>query len=88
MAGLQVISAADGSVTDIEVPRGARVSGAQWSPDGSRLAFFVHTDDATHIYVADPESGDSRQITRDAVLATMVTSFEWTSGEATRSRPC
>ncbi|MDE2784781.1 MAG: prolyl oligopeptidase family serine peptidase [Gemmatimonadota bacterium] len=79
MAGLQVISAADGSVTDIEVPDGARVSGAQWSPDGSQLAFYVHTDDATHIHVADPASGDSRQITRDAVLATMVTTFEWTS---------
>ena len=80
MAGLQVVSAADGSVTDIEVPRGARVSGARWSPDGSRLAFYVHTDDATHIHVADPASGDSRQITRDPVLATMVISFEWTSG--------
>lgn len=79
MAGLQVISAADGSMTDIEVPDGARVSGAQWSPDGSQLAFYVHTDDATHIHVADPASGDSRQITRDAVLATMVTTFEWTS---------
>ena len=81
-AGLQVISATDGSVTDIEVPSGARVSAAQWSPDGSRLAFYVHTDDATHIHVADPESGDSRQVTRDPVLATMVTTFEWTaSGE-------
>ena len=80
MAGLQVVSAADGSVTDIEVPDGARVSGAQWSPDGSQLAFYVHTGDATHIHVADPASGDSRQITRDAVLATMVTNFEWTSG--------
>ena len=79
-AGLQVISAADGSVTDIEVPNGARVSAAGWSPDGSRIAFYVHFDDATHIQVADPESGDSRQVTRDPVLATMVTSFEWTSG--------
>ncbi len=79
-AGLQVISAADGSVTDIEVPSDARVSAPQWSPDGSRIAFYVHFDDATHIQVADPESGDSRQVTRDPVLATMVTTFQWTSG--------
>ena len=78
-AGLQVISATDGSVIDIEIPRDARISGSRWSPDGSRVAFYVHTDDATHIHVADPESGDSRQITRRPVLATMVTSFEWTS---------
>ena len=78
-AGLQVISATDGSVTDIEVPRGARVSGSSWSPDGSRVAFYVHTDDATHIHVADPENGNSRRITRRPVLATMVMSFEWTS---------
>lgn len=78
-AGLQVISAADGSVTDIEIPGGARISGSRWSPDGSRIAFYVHTDDATHIHVADPESGDSRRITRRPVLATLVTSIEWTS---------
>ena len=78
-AGLQVISAADGSITDVEIPRGARVSGSRWSPDGSRIAFYLHTDDATHIHVADPESGDSRRITRRPVLATMVTSIEWTS---------
>ena len=76
--GINVISAADGSITEIDVPDGARVSNATWSPDGSRLAFYVHTDDETHIYVADPSSGDSRQITRRPVLGTMVTGFEWT----------
>ena len=63
----------------VDVPNGARISNATWSPDGSRLAFFVHTRDETHIYVADPASGDSRRITDDPVLATMVTGFEWTS---------
>jgi dipeptidyl aminopeptidase/acylaminoacyl peptidase len=77
--GIDVISAADGSKTRVEVPEGARISGATWSPDGSRLAFYVHTDTETHVYVADPESGDSRQVTRRPVLATMVTGFEWTS---------
>ncbi|MCH7565125.1 MAG: S9 family peptidase [Gemmatimonadetes bacterium] len=78
-ASLEVISAADGARVQIETPRDSRVSNALWSPNGSRLAFYVHTDDATHIYVADPENGRSRRITRRPVLATMVTTFEWTA---------
>ena len=77
--GLTVISALDGSVTEVDVPGGARVSNATWSPDGKRLAFYVHTDEETHIYVADPSDGDSRRVTSRPVLATMVTGFEWTS---------
>ena len=37
--GINVISAEDGSVTEVDVPNGARISSATWSPDGSRLAF-------------------------------------------------
>ena len=77
--GIEVISAGDGSKVQVQVPRGARVSDATWSPDGSRLAFFVHTADATHIYVADPANGRSRQVTRTPVLATMVQGFQWTA---------
>jgi len=77
--GIQLVAADDGEVTEVDVPNGARISNATWSPDGAMLAFYVHTDDATHIWVADAQSGDSRQITRQPVLATMVTGFEWTS---------
>ena len=77
--GIEVISATDGSKVPVRVPSGARVSGAEWSPDGTRLAFFAHTEDATHVWVADPRTGDARQITRRPVLATMVTRFEWTA---------
>jgi dipeptidyl aminopeptidase/acylaminoacyl peptidase len=76
--GLETISAADGSKVTVRIPEGARVTGATWSPNGSRLAFYIHSADATDIYVADPASGKSRKITRRPVLATMVTSFEWT----------
>ena len=79
-AGIEVISATDGSKVQIEVPRGTRVSNASWSPDGSRLAFFAHFEDGTHIYVADPATGRSRRVTRQAVLATLVTSYEWMAG--------
>jgi dipeptidyl aminopeptidase/acylaminoacyl peptidase len=76
--GINVISAVDGSVTTIDVPDDARVSNATWSPDGSQIAFYVHTANESHIYVADPANGDSRRVTRSPVLATMVTGFEWT----------
>jgi dipeptidyl aminopeptidase/acylaminoacyl peptidase len=80
--GIRVISSEDGAVSEIDVPSGARVSNATWSPDGSQVAFYAHTPDATHVWVADPASGRSRQVTPRPVLATMVTGFEWTSDGA------
>lgn len=77
--GLQIISAADGSIVEVDLPDGARISNSTWSPDGSRVAFFAHFADETRIYVADPTNGNSRDITRQPVLATAVMSFEWTS---------
>jgi dipeptidyl aminopeptidase/acylaminoacyl peptidase len=76
--GIQLVSAADGSRRPIQLPAGARVSNATWSPDGAFVAFFVHTDDATHIWAADPASGKSRQLTKTPVLATLVSSLDFT----------
>ena len=80
--GIDVISARDGSKVSIDVPSGARISNATWSRDGSGIAFYAHTDTETHIWVADPETGEARQITRRPVLATLVTGFEWTGDGA------
>src|SRR4051812_41551252 len=76
--GIQLISAADGTRKTIQVPPGARVSNATWSPDGKAVAFYVHADDATHIWIADVASGASRQVTKTPVLATLVTTFDFT----------
>ncbi len=78
-AGLQVISAADGSKKPIQTPASARVSNAAWSPDGSLIAFYVHTPDATHVWVADPMTGISKQLTPKPVLATLVSSFDFSA---------
>ncbi|MEX1128907.1 MAG: prolyl oligopeptidase family serine peptidase, partial [Vicinamibacterales bacterium] len=78
--GIQLISAVDGSTRPIQVPEGARVSGATWSPDGAVIAFFVHGEEATHIHVADVATGKSRQLSKTPVLATMVTGIEFTDG--------
>ncbi|MCH7716353.1 MAG: prolyl oligopeptidase family serine peptidase [Gemmatimonadetes bacterium] len=77
-AGLQLTDAATGRTTAIQVPDGARVSGPTWSPDGSQLAFLVHFEDETHIFVAHPSNGRSRQVSRSPVLATLFTSLAWT----------
>ncbi|HET7696144.1 MAG TPA: prolyl oligopeptidase family serine peptidase [Vicinamibacterales bacterium] len=76
--GIQLISAADGTRKPIQVPAGARVSNATWSPDSKSVAFFVHGEDATHIWVADAATGAARQATKTPVLATLVTTFEFT----------
>lgn len=76
--GIQIISATDGSQRAIQLPAGARVSNAAWSPDSSTIAFFVHGEEATHIWVADAVTGKARQLTKTPVLATLVSSFEFT----------
>lgn len=76
--GIQVISAADGTRKAIQLPAGTRVSNATWSPDSKSVAFFVLGEDATHIWIADAATGAARQVTKTPVLATLVTTFEFT----------
>jgi dipeptidyl aminopeptidase/acylaminoacyl peptidase len=76
--GLQIISAIDGTKKVLATPPNARVSNATWSPDGSAVAYFVHTEDATHIWMTDVATNTPRQITSKPVLATLVTNFDFT----------
>jgi dipeptidyl aminopeptidase/acylaminoacyl peptidase len=78
--GLEVISAVDGTKKAIQVPAGARISGATWAPDGKSIGFLVHGDDATHVWLADVASGKARQVTKTPLLATMVTGYEFVDG--------
>lgn len=77
-ADLQLIESSTGRAIDIDVPAGATVSNPAWSPDGSQLAFIANFETASHVYVADVSTGRSRQVTRTPLLATLVTSIEWT----------
>jgi hypothetical protein len=76
--GLQIVSAADGTRKMLATPPNARVSNAAWSPDSSAVAYFVHADEATHIWMTDVATNTPRQITPRPVLATLVTSFDFT----------
>lgn len=73
--GIQLISAADGTRKTIQLPPGARVSNATWSPDSGSIAYYVHRDDGTEIWIASVATGQSRQLTTTPILATLVTTF-------------
>jgi dipeptidyl aminopeptidase/acylaminoacyl peptidase len=77
--GIQIISAADGTKKPIQIPAGARVSNAEWSPDSANIAFLMLGEDATHLWIADVATGKSRQLTKTPLLATLVSAFEFTS---------
>ncbi len=76
-AGLLLTDALTGESHEVQVPAGQRVSSPSWSPDGSRVAYLAHTDTETHLHVAEVATGESRQLTSTPLLATRVTSVEW-----------
>jgi len=80
--GLRIVNLDDGKELPIDVPSEVLVTDPKWSPDGTKLAFFVHSDRETSIYVADASSGRARRLTRTPLLATNVNSFYWVDGGA------
>jgi dipeptidyl aminopeptidase/acylaminoacyl peptidase len=78
-AGLAIIDASNGQSRTIETPKGATVSNPQWSPDGTKLAYIANFDDASRIYVADLATGKSRVVSPRPLLATLVSSVDWTA---------
>lgn len=76
-AGLELIDATTGESTRIETPKNATVSSPAWSPDGRQLAYIANFETASHIYVADVATGKSTQLTRTPLLATTVSTVDW-----------
>lgn len=76
---IQIISAADGSKRSLALPAGTRVSNAAWTPDGANVAFLVHGEDATHLWIADVATLKPRRLTPRPLLCTMVSSFDFTT---------
>ncbi|HEX7020387.1 MAG TPA: prolyl oligopeptidase family serine peptidase [Gemmatimonadaceae bacterium] len=77
--GLTVVDPHTGKLSTLETPKGALVNAATWSPDGRSIAYIASFDAATHVYVAELASGRSRQVTRTPILATRVTTVDWTA---------
>lgn len=77
--GLSLIDAATGASLTIETPKGATITGTSWSPGGRQLAYIANFEAASHVYVADLATRKSVQVTRTPLLATLVTSVDWTA---------
>jgi dipeptidyl aminopeptidase/acylaminoacyl peptidase len=78
-SGLAVIDAATGKATEVELPKGATVSSPAWSPDGKQVAYIANFPDASYVYVADAATGKSVQVAKAPLLATLVTTVDWTA---------
>ncbi|HEV8611889.1 MAG TPA: prolyl oligopeptidase family serine peptidase [Gemmatimonadales bacterium] len=79
---LTVVDAGSGQTRALELPAGATASNPVWSPDGKQVAFVANFPETSRAYVADLATGKSRDVTPpgSALLATLVTSVDWTAG--------
>ena len=75
--GIKVVGLADGKTVTVKLPKGATVSAAAWSPDGSKLAFFAHFEDKSLLYVADPNTGNAKPAADRALMPTLADGFQW-----------
>jgi dipeptidyl aminopeptidase/acylaminoacyl peptidase len=76
--GLTLLDPLTGASRAIETPKGAIINAPTWSPDGKSIAYIASFDAATQIFVADVASGKSVQLSTKPLLATRVTTLQWT----------
>ena len=72
--GLRFYSLTARTFTDVDLPDGIHISDLMWSPDGSRLAFLAHLEDATQVWTASPGDGSARPASDTHVITTIGTS--------------
>ena len=77
--GLTLVDPTTGTTRAISVPAGASISSPVWSPRGTQVAYIANFPTGSFVYLADVASGTSAQLSRRALLATVVTTIEFTA---------
>ncbi len=80
VTGLKVMQISDGTEQMIELPPEARIIRARWSPDGEKIAFSMAEESGVGLWVAEKDSGRSRQILGPRLNNAWGGSFHWLSG--------
>jgi len=65
-----------GRTVDVKLPAGTRFAAPDWSPDGSRLAFYAQTPDGLSLWIAERD-GRARAVAT-GLNGTFGTPFVWT----------
>jgi dipeptidyl aminopeptidase/acylaminoacyl peptidase len=76
--GLVLVDPRTMTTRKIETPNNATLSSQVWSPNGTQVAYIANYPAASHVFVADVATGKSVQITKAPLLATLVTTLDWT----------
>ena len=66
---------ATGKTIDVKLPAGLRFAAPDWSPDGSRVAFYAQEPDGLSLWVANRDG--SASIVAKGLNGTFGTPFEW-----------
>ncbi len=77
--GLVLVDPKTNATKTIVTPRGASISSQVWSPTGTQIAYIANFDEGSYVYVADVATGNSAQVLKTPLLATLVTTVEWTA---------
>lgn len=76
--GIDLVDPRTGATRALQVPAGATIASPVWSPKGTHVAFIANFPGASYAYVADIASGKSVRLGERPLLATLVTSLEFT----------
>ncbi|MBW3571686.1 MAG: prolyl oligopeptidase family serine peptidase [Gemmatimonadetes bacterium] len=61
----------------VQLPAGARIAYAQWSPDGRHLAFVNALENGLELWVAQVATGQARRVLGPELNATIGTPYRW-----------